>query len=115
MGQPCWLQLQQVTADGTALVKTPHELIREDAAWEGNVVEAPFLYYRQVSIALESGTCMPLVSYHGRWSIQNLKLEAQATEALRHAPEHLVHCLCPASPRARTPCSATITPHLSLR
>ena len=49
VGQPCWLQLQQVTADGTAMVGAPRQLLREDAAWEGPVVEAPFMYFRQVS------------------------------------------------------------------
>ena len=51
VGQPCWLQLQQVTADGMALVGAPRQLIRNDATWEGPVVEAPFLVFRQVCVA----------------------------------------------------------------
>lgn len=49
VGMPCWLQLQRVSTDGTALVGLPQRLIREDAAWEGRVIEAPYLVLRKVN------------------------------------------------------------------
>ena len=49
VGLPTWLQLQQVTADGMAVVGLPRQLIRNDATWEGPVIEAPNLVLREVS------------------------------------------------------------------
>lgn len=41
---PIWLQ--RLSDDGTKLVDEPHELIRNDAPWEGNLVEGPFILRR---------------------------------------------------------------------
>ena len=49
VGLPTWLQLQRVTADGMAAVGAPRLLIRNDAMWEGPVIEAPYLVLREVS------------------------------------------------------------------
>lgn len=45
-GQPTPIWLQRLNDDGTKLVDAPHELIRNDAAWEGGVVEGPFILRR---------------------------------------------------------------------
>jgi len=49
VGLPTWLQLQQVTADGMAVVGSPRLLIRNNQTWEGPVIEAPYLVLREVS------------------------------------------------------------------
>ncbi|MEU6733348.1 family 43 glycosylhydrolase [Streptomyces physcomitrii] len=41
-----WLHLQAVSADGTATTGGAVRLIRQDRAWEGNVIEAPTLVKR---------------------------------------------------------------------
>jgi beta-xylosidase len=41
---PIWLQ--RLNDDGTQLIDEPHELIRNDTDWEGNLVEAPFILRR---------------------------------------------------------------------
>jgi len=41
---PIWLQ--RLNDDGTKLIGEPHELIHNDADWEGNVVEGPFILRR---------------------------------------------------------------------
>ena len=41
--QPTPIWAQRLNDDGTKLVETPHELIRNDADWEGGVVEGPFI------------------------------------------------------------------------
>jgi len=41
---PIWLQ--RLSDDGTKLVDDPHELIRNDAKWEGGLVEGPFILRR---------------------------------------------------------------------
>jgi beta-xylosidase len=44
--QPTPIWLQRLSDDGTKLVDAPHELIRNDVAWEGGVVEGPFILRR---------------------------------------------------------------------
>jgi xylan 1,4-beta-xylosidase len=44
--RPTPILIQQLQADGRALLGEPRELIRNRAAWEGNVVEAPELVQR---------------------------------------------------------------------
>jgi len=44
--QPTPIWLQRLNADGTKLIDQPHELIRNDAPWEGGVVEGPFILRR---------------------------------------------------------------------
>ncbi len=46
IGQPPSLWLQQVAADGVTLVGARHELLRNDRADEGGVIEAPVLVHR---------------------------------------------------------------------
>ena len=45
-GQPTPIWAQRLDDDGTKLVDQPHELIRNDADWEGGVVEGPFILRR---------------------------------------------------------------------
>lgn len=45
-GQPTPVWLQRLSDDGTKLVDAPHELIRNDAGWEGGVVEGPYILRR---------------------------------------------------------------------
>jgi arabinan endo-1,5-alpha-L-arabinosidase len=42
-GKDTWLWLQRTTPDGLRLVGSPTKLIKQDQAWEGNLVEAPDL------------------------------------------------------------------------
>jgi xylan 1,4-beta-xylosidase len=44
--QPTPIWAQQLAADGTKLVGMPRELIRNDAAWEAQLVEGPFIMRR---------------------------------------------------------------------
>ncbi len=43
-GQDTWLHIQPVSADGLTLEGQPAQLIKQDQAWEGNLVEAPMLW-----------------------------------------------------------------------
>ncbi len=43
-GLDTWLWVQRLSADGLSLVGTPTRLIKQDQAWEGNLVEAPTLW-----------------------------------------------------------------------
>jgi beta-xylosidase len=43
-GLDTWLYIQKVSADGLALEGEPTKLIKEDQAWEGNLIEAPTLW-----------------------------------------------------------------------
>ena len=45
-GQDTWLYLQPLSWDGTRTTGDPVPLIRQDRAWEGNVIEAPTLVRR---------------------------------------------------------------------
>jgi beta-xylosidase len=42
-GEDTWLQLQKTSPDGLKLTGPPVKLVKEDQAWEGNLVEAPTL------------------------------------------------------------------------
>jgi xylan 1,4-beta-xylosidase len=44
--QPTPLWLQPLSEDGTQLTGTPREILRNEAAWEKNVVEGPFVLQR---------------------------------------------------------------------
>jgi len=43
-GMTTWLYLQKVSADGLTLEDEPVQLVQNDQAWEGNLVEAPTLW-----------------------------------------------------------------------
>jgi beta-xylosidase len=43
-GQPTYLYVQEMTPDGLGLVGEPVQLVRNDTAWEGHVVEAPTMW-----------------------------------------------------------------------
>lgn len=43
-GKPTWLYIQQVSDDGLTLEGEPTQLIRNDKAWEGPLIEAPTLW-----------------------------------------------------------------------
>jgi beta-xylosidase len=43
-GLDTWLYIQPVSADGLQLEAKPTQLIKEDQAWEGNLIEAPMLW-----------------------------------------------------------------------
>jgi beta-xylosidase len=61
---PIWLQ--RLNDDGTKLVEEPHELIRNDVDWEGNLVEGPFILRRGDWFYLfysGSGCCGPGCNY----------------------------------------------------
>jgi len=61
---PIWLQ--RLSDDGTGLVGEPHELIHNDADWEGNLVEGPFILRRGGWFYLfysGSGCCGPSCNY----------------------------------------------------
>ncbi|KAF4407681.1 family 43 glycosylhydrolase [Streptomyces lycii] len=45
-GRDTWLHIQPVNADGTATTGPATRLIRQDQAWEGDVIEAPTLVKR---------------------------------------------------------------------
>jgi beta-xylosidase len=45
-GRPTPIWAQRLDADGTRLLDQPHELIRNDAAWEGGLVEGPYVLRR---------------------------------------------------------------------
>lgn len=45
-GLPTHLYAQELTPDGLGLVGEPVRLLRNDAAWEGRVVEAPTMWHR---------------------------------------------------------------------
>lgn len=51
-GLDTWIQLQPLTADGTALAGEPTRLIKQTEAWEGNLVEAPVLVRHDGGYAL---------------------------------------------------------------
>jgi len=44
VGADTWISVQKLSADGRRLDGTPRRLIRQDQAWEGNLVEAPFVW-----------------------------------------------------------------------
>lgn len=65
-GRPTPILIQQLRADGRALLGEPRELIRNRTAWEGGVVEAPELVQRDgVWHMLYSGNlcCSPRCAY----------------------------------------------------
>jgi beta-xylosidase len=43
-GAHTWLWIQKIAADGLTLLDQPHQIIKEDLLWEGNVIEAPTLW-----------------------------------------------------------------------
>jgi beta-xylosidase len=43
-GRATWIYGQEMTPDGLSLVGEPVELIRNERAWEGSVIEAPTMY-----------------------------------------------------------------------
>ena len=45
-GKPTWVHLQRMSADGLRTTGKAHRLIRQDQAWEGELVEAPTLVRR---------------------------------------------------------------------
>lgn len=51
-GMDTWLQMAQLSADGTALEGPPVRLLRQDQPWEGNLVEAPTLVERDGTFLL---------------------------------------------------------------
>ncbi|WP_168217676.1 glycoside hydrolase family 43 protein [Occultella kanbiaonis] len=44
IGVDSWVYLQQLSPDGLELVGEPHRLLTHDQAWEGHLVEGPFLW-----------------------------------------------------------------------
>lgn len=44
VGQPTWISVQRLSADGLRLTGVPKKLLREDLAWEGALIEAPYLW-----------------------------------------------------------------------
>jgi beta-xylosidase len=47
IGRPTWLQGQPLSADGLSLTGAPTRLLRNDAAWEGAVIEAPTVVHER--------------------------------------------------------------------
>ena len=45
-GLPTWIYIQRLAPDGLELVGAPFPLIRNDQSWEGAIIEAPTLVYR---------------------------------------------------------------------
>jgi beta-xylosidase len=43
-GRATWIFVQEMTPDGQSLVGEPVQLIRNERAWEGHVIEAPTMY-----------------------------------------------------------------------
>lgn len=54
VGADTWLYAQPLAPDGLSLTGEPVQLLRQDAAWEGDLVEAPFLW-RHTDPATGSG------------------------------------------------------------
>ena len=46
-GLDTWITIQRLSPDGLSLQGTPTRLIRQDQSWEGDVIEAPTLFYRE--------------------------------------------------------------------
>ncbi|PSK91268.1 glycosyl hydrolase family 43 [Haloactinopolyspora alba] len=46
VGVDTWIYAQRLTPDGLELAGEPARLMRQDQAWEGHLVEAPFLWLR---------------------------------------------------------------------
>ena len=46
VGVDTWISVQRLSADGLKLEGQPKRLIRQDLPWEGNLVEAPFVWER---------------------------------------------------------------------
>jgi beta-xylosidase len=46
IGVDTWIYAQPLSADGLSLVGEPVRLMKQDQPWEGNLVEAPFLWLR---------------------------------------------------------------------
>lgn len=44
IGQDTWLSVQRLAPDGLSLVGAPTRLLKQDAAWEGALIEAPFFW-----------------------------------------------------------------------
>jgi beta-xylosidase len=46
VGIDTWISVQRLSSDGTRLEGEPKRLVRQDLPWEGNLVEAPFVWER---------------------------------------------------------------------
>ncbi|MCU1536768.1 MAG: glycoside hydrolase family 43 [Humibacillus sp.] len=46
VGVDTWISVQRLSADGTRLEGSPKRLVRQDLPWEGQLVEAPFVWER---------------------------------------------------------------------
>ena len=46
VGRDTWISVQRLSADGLRLEGEPRRLIRQDLPWEGQLVEAPFVWER---------------------------------------------------------------------
>ena len=44
VGEDTWISIQRLAADGLSLDGEPTRLIRQDVPWEGDLVEAPYLW-----------------------------------------------------------------------
>ncbi len=44
IGADTWLYVQPLTPDGLSLTGEPTRLLQQDAAWEGDLIEAPFMW-----------------------------------------------------------------------
>jgi beta-xylosidase len=44
VGVDTWLSVQPLAADGTSLTGSPQRLLRQDLPWEGQLVEAPYVW-----------------------------------------------------------------------
>ncbi|MEU7873965.1 glycoside hydrolase family 43 protein [Dactylosporangium sp. NPDC049140] len=51
-GQDTWLWAQRLAPDGLSLLGEPARLLRQTEAWEGHVVEAPFLWRHGAGLLL---------------------------------------------------------------
>lgn len=45
VGQDTWISMQRLSDDGLTLTGDPTRLIRQDLDWEGDLVEAPFVWF----------------------------------------------------------------------
>ncbi|MBO4205468.1 glycoside hydrolase family 43 protein [Micromonospora echinofusca] len=52
IGVDTWIWSQRLSPDGLSLVGTPHRLLKQTEAWEGHLVEGPFLWRQDGTLLL---------------------------------------------------------------
>jgi beta-xylosidase len=85
-GKDTWLQLQKTSADGLSLAGPPVKLVKQDQAWEGDLVEAPTLVRQGSQYAL----LYSANSYAGEKYATGYATADKVTGPYRKAPQPLL-------------------------